>query len=194
MKNLINKFKELADRKPFIKYLSIFFSFIFCILFLIFILDSFLMPVLVKDDYVLKTPNVIGTKIESAQNLLVQFKLDYKVIGEQFSEDYPAGTVIKQTPDPNSDVKAGRKVYLTISKGKQSIIVPNLVGKLSRDARLELIRNGLQIGRETYIANDSIQNDIITWQSINPGSNATPNALVDVIVSQGSKPTFPRLN
>lgn len=90
---------------------------------------------------------VAGQMLEDAIAALKQLGVnpDNIVPNEQFS-DSPPGTVLDQKPkagdlfDPENDV-----IALTVSKGKESFAMPNLVTKKENPARAELDKNNLKL-------------------------------------------------
>jgi len=66
------------------------------------------------------------------------------------------------------------------------IPMPNMIGMQVREARINLMRAGLDIGEITYEYNDTIMRDLIYSQSIPPSIGARPGSLVNVVVSRGA--------
>lgn len=87
------------------------------------------------DDAPLPMPNVVGTRIERATQLL-RDKYERGVIANTVSSDEPAGVVVAQLPDPGVDLRRRPQVVLSVSLGRR---MPNLVG-LQIDAARELLR------------------------------------------------------
>ena len=67
-----------------------------------------------------KMPSIVGLERTSAEIILKNLRLDLQVvIGEEvFSDEYPAGQVIKSVPAKDEIISKGDTVTLTISKGK----------------------------------------------------------------------------
>ncbi|MCB9189488.1 MAG: PASTA domain-containing protein [Flavobacteriales bacterium] len=79
-------------------------------------------------------PYLIGTSASELDDKFNGTELNYKIIDSTYSDEYPAGTVIKQDPDPilNYDsVKPGRTIYLSIvKKGGEYKVLPDITGNL----------------------------------------------------------------
>ena len=63
-------------------------------------------------------PNVIGTTVERAQRSLEG--AGFEVTTVTAPSNQPAGTVIDQTPAPNTEVRAGASITLAVSEGPQA--------------------------------------------------------------------------
>ena len=72
-------------------------------------------------------PSFIGMDIEQAQTSAQSMGFSIKVKKEIFSKKLP-GKIEDQDPLPNSTTKAGRAIYVTISKGEEKIEVPDVLG------------------------------------------------------------------
>ncbi|WP_035099476.1 Stk1 family PASTA domain-containing Ser/Thr kinase [Aneurinibacillus terranovensis] len=82
-------------------------------------------------------PSVVHMPLDQARKLLDDKKLQ-AVITEQNDPNEPAGSVIKQTPEANMQVKQNSVVTLIVSKGKQKVLMPNYIGKKKSDIDNEL--------------------------------------------------------
>lgn len=67
---------------------------------------------------------------------------EFQIVGKEYNNDYPAGTVFKQSPEADSAVEKGTKVSLYISLGPDKITVPNLIGCTVEEAKLKLYEAG----------------------------------------------------
>jgi len=90
-------------------------------------------------------PNVMGKSLTDAVATLDESHLDYQVLESIYDKDHPEGTVLRQTPMPNSQVKSGRIVNLTISKGIELRQVPMVVGATERTAVVQLQNESFEV-------------------------------------------------
>ncbi len=81
---------------------------------------------------------VTGLSVDEATSLLRTAGFLVSV-EEAFSDDVPAGVVMEQDPEKNTDLQPGETVTIVVSKGPQEFPVPNLVG-MGRDAAVAEIR------------------------------------------------------
>ncbi|GGK69446.1 Stk1 family PASTA domain-containing Ser/Thr kinase [Ornithinimicrobium pekingense] len=93
-------------------------------------------------------PDVTGRTQQEASALLTSAGLTVQVAPEQvFDDEVPAGSVVTQSPGPSS-VARGTPVTLTVSKGPETVAVPDVVGRQFRSAEEELVGLGLTVKRE----------------------------------------------
>lgn len=149
------------------------------------IVDQIVLPWFTSTRSVAAVPNVIGKDVNEARLILEQAGLVVQEPKEQFSAKVEKGIVMSQLPAPNSDVKEGRNVYLTISKGYETVRMPSLTNMSLRDARLMLMRSGLGVGDVAYENHDSIPANRILFQSVPAGKDVPYGSNTDVVISQG---------
>jgi eukaryotic-like serine/threonine-protein kinase len=87
-------------------------------------------------------PEVEGLSENDAEDALNQAGFKPK-IERQYSDTVAKGTVISANPPQGEEITKGRTVTLTVSKGKQGIAVPQLVGTTRDDAEGQLSDAGL---------------------------------------------------
>lgn len=105
--------------------------------------DSQVDLVISKGPKPVEIPQVVGTKIKSAQSQLE----DLGLIVEResvFSEQVEKNVVISIKPKPGTTVNSGTSVDVVVSKGPPPVVVPNLVDMPRRKAIAELNRLGLK--------------------------------------------------
>lgn len=89
-----------------------------------------------------KVPDVTGKPLAEAKSILEA--AGFVVAStEAFSDTVPKGNVISQKPDPNVVYETGSTVTLTVSKGPEVIIVPNVRDMSEAQARQTLTAAGL---------------------------------------------------
>lgn len=172
-------------------YGKIYGIFIGILVVLMILFDVWIMPYYVGLDKVVNVPGVVGHSINNARKMLEEQGLSVRIRNEYFNNTIPAGYVTNQIPYPNTQVKPDRTIYLDISKGKQLIEIPDLVGLTLRDAKLALLRtNGLQMNRISYSYNNNLPPDIIASQSVRKGTKVPYGTQVDVVVSLGAEDVY----
>jgi serine/threonine-protein kinase len=176
---------QTDEGKEWLKYLFRIFVLFFFVAFLIGAFDLVLMPWYVGRDEVTKTPDVRNMSFTQAAKMLEQQGFTVKTASEYYNNTVPAGHVVSQMPFPLSMVKSSRTVYLTLSRGKQLLEMPNLVGLSVRDARIALIRLGLSLSNATYEFNENVAANIIFEQSVKTKERLNFGATVNVRVSLG---------
>lgn len=81
-------------------------------------------------------PNLVGVSQEDAKKTIEELGLVLEVDSEEFNSDYAEGYIISQNPlyADNYNVKMGTTVKVTVSKGIEESIVPDVKGKSQEDA------------------------------------------------------------
>ncbi len=153
------------------------------VLILLFLLDFVILPWWVNKAET-KVPNVVGMYEQDAINLLENNDLNPIISDTTFNQNFPKGTIALQKPDPGSVVKVGRRVYLFLSGGEPTVIVPKLIGKSVRDAKFALERIGLVLGEVELVPSNTPKNMIFD-QEYFEGTPLKKGQAVKVFVSSG---------
>ncbi len=132
----------------------------------------------------IEVPDVSNKSSEEASFILGQASLEIGNIKRVFNDTVPQGTVISQSPKPGKKVPKGAMVDIVVSKGEELIMVPDLIGKLLKDARRELSQLGLELTRTSEYSDD-IDKDAIIRQSPAAGTEVKKGLTVSVVVSKG---------
>ena len=93
--------------------------------------------VIIKSPSKVQLPNFTGRSIIPTLQFLQKHRLRAYVY-ERPSANTPHHYITSQVPHPGTIVKSGRTIVLTVSKGKQTAIMPNFVGRLYLDAKNEM--------------------------------------------------------
>ncbi len=168
-------------------YVLISSAFLASLMILVIIIDQLILPGIIHSGDPVKVPYLIGKNIETAKQLLNDADLDIEKTIEQYSETAPEGQVINQIPKPGIFVKEGRNIYLTVSKGKETVKMPFLIGQSLTTARRTLQNNGLNLGEVSYAFSEGYGADTVIIQSINVGQDVVYGAAVNIVASRGSE-------
>lgn len=135
-------------------------------------------------------PDLSGYEYQEASELLEDSGLQYEVsLDSGFSTELPALAVLKQIPDPTSQVKTGRKVYLTLNARNAPLIkMPNLVNMQLKNVQEILSNIGLVRGDIIYVPDIGI--NVVLEQryrgvSVNEGFEIPKGATIDLVVGDG---------
>ncbi|MDN5363642.1 MAG: eukaryotic-like serine/threonine-protein kinase [Eubacteriales bacterium] len=134
-------------------------------------------------------PDVRGMTLDQAERILEERGLRALVIDQQYSSEVPAGQVISQVPEPGRKVKKGRTVNLVLSKGVETVSVPDVRGKEVQYARFALEDRGFKV-EITYEFSDTVPQDRVIDQAPEPGSWVEKGSTVTLTVSKGKEPKF----
>lgn len=155
------------------------------LIFLFLIIDNWIMPAIVSGEASVYVPNLTGKTLADAESVLNSEGLNYKVTKEIYSEKFRQGCVVSQMPGSGVKVKSGRPIYITLSKGKETVAVPYLIGSDQRTARTMLVQRGLELGVVYYDFSDSYSKGLIIMQSVNAGSYVPYGNVINITLSKG---------
>ncbi len=129
-------------------------------------------------------PNVIGTNYTESTVMLTQKGLFVEISEQVASTEYPANTIITQTPSAGDRVKPGQKVRVVISIGAKKTTVPILLNKSLSDAQITIENNKMKLGEVTEQAND-LPAGLVLSQNPAGGLPAEENTVIELVVSLG---------
>lgn len=185
-KNIINSL-TYSNSNKYYRYLMVFFTYLVGLFVFLYIIDSFVIPAFVHNRASLIVPNVIGLNEQQGSNVIKKSELKAVISSEIYSSTYPKGYIIKQLPKSGLKVKSNRPIYLTVSKGNETVKMPNLINASLRNARVILINMGMSIGVISYEFSENIPKDSIMTQSI-PANRIIPyGEIINIIISRGSE-------
>jgi eukaryotic-like serine/threonine-protein kinase len=150
---------------------------------LAFIVDIFIMPWYVNSVEVV-VPNTVGINRDEATKILLDSNLNAIVEGPRYSDEFPIDQVIYQKPEAGSIVKENRRVYIVISGGNPLTIMPYLLDKTLRDAKVSIERMGFVLGNVTEVKSESKANTIVE-QYPKEGTNLQKGTKVNLKISVG---------
>jgi len=130
-------------------------------------------------------PNLVGKSVTDANSELRSRGLLLRVADRIYSEQ-PINTVVRQTPPPGLLMKVSQQAHVVLSLGQRQLQIPPLEGNSLRVSRIELLREGLQVGEVSGLTLPDIPADTVVMQSPKPGAGAA-SPRVDVLVSQGPR-------
>ena len=152
------------------------------------LLDFVIMPLYTRQYQSIPVPDVSFISLEEAEKILKKKGLLPIRGAEKFDEQYPAGFVLFQSPLADSPVKKGRRVYLTLSKGRRILQMPKLIGMAERDARFNISEMELSLGTIYYRTDAFYPDGVVCAQSIEPGKGINIGTRVQLTVSLGVEP------
>lgn len=132
----------------------------------------------------LTMPALAGKTREEALELVKKARFNTPQISEDFHDTVPEGQISSQDPAPNASVAHNTIVKITVSKGRQPVSMPNLVGKPSQEAQNELTQVGLQ-PQVTEDFSDSVPKGKVISQSVAPNTTVHRLDQVNLVISKG---------
>ena len=130
-------------------------------------------------------PSVIGASLDKANSLFSPLGLKSEVAKRVYSEEVDEGLIIAQNPvggdktDPNGTVK------LTISKGPERYVVPQLIGLTPEAAVNAIAKFPLKTGTITEVFNTQIPKGFVISAEPEPGTKVRRDVAINLVVSKG---------
>lgn len=109
-----------------------------------------------------QVPNIINLPVSEAQNRLYEQGLELGKWNTVSNDTIPKDYIISQRPAPGRVVRTGRKVYPTVSMGKDYLLAPALVKRTLDDARNELASSQFRLGSVARIRNATPRNTVLS--------------------------------
>jgi len=129
-------------------------------------------------------PNVVEMSSERAQNALGELDLTAKLVLESSSE-VAEGNVIRTDPKAGVAVAEGDEITVYVSSGKETVVVPTLVGLSLTQAKEALAGVGLQLGTVIQRNDKSLQADTVMEASEKADAEVAPDTVVNLVVASG---------
>ncbi|MET9500231.1 Stk1 family PASTA domain-containing Ser/Thr kinase [Streptomyces sp. NPDC006622] len=131
-----------------------------------------------------KVPDVQGSRLDRAKELLKSDGLEPGLVTEAFSEDVGKGFVISSSPQAGTERRAGSAVSLVVSKG-DPIDVPDVTGQDLDDARAELEEAGLVVKVSAEEVTSEFDKGQVAAQSPGADKQAADGDTVTLTLSKG---------
>ncbi len=143
-----------------------------------------------KEEKLITVPFLIGKGRKEIEGILGGLGLKLVVSGEEYSEEIPSGSVIKQDPSAGKEVRKGEVIKVFLSKGAKPPVVklvkvPVLIGKERKEAERLVSQGKLKLVVEKEEHSETIKDGCILSQSPEPGSELREGSEVRVVLSKG---------
>ena len=131
----------------FLKAFTINTLIILLFVFVLGIVGDFVLNSFTRHGMSLTLPNLKSLSFNEVERILQQKKLRYLITDTAFVDNMPKGSVVEQNPAPNTKVKEGRIIYLTLNSSSEiGVEIPNLINSSLRYAETVLLGLGLKLG------------------------------------------------
>lgn len=149
----------------------------------ILILSSVMMNIITRHGMHHTVPDFTGVRIGDAELMAKQERLQIIVNDSLFVPAYEGGIVLDQLPKSGAEVKAGRKIYVTINSFRQKMVqVPYVAGRSLRQAKNMLEVAGLEIDKLIY-EEDIATNYVLAVEV--EGRELQPESKVEIEMGEG---------
>ncbi len=143
------------------------------------------LTLIVKSEATVIVPALKEKEVVQALRMLSALGLNTRVKASEYSASIPVNYVIDQDPAPGSEIKKGRNVKLVISRGRQSVSVPDLTGISIHQALMVLEEHGLCRGIRSRSSSPTLAQEVVMAQTPLPGMTINRKNCVDLLVSTG---------
>lgn len=133
---------------------------------------------------IVKVPDVKGSRLDKAEELLKTDGLEPGLVTKAFSDDVLKGFVISTDPEAGTKRHAGTAVSIVVSKGAP-IDIPDVTGDPLDDAKAELEEAGLKVKVATGQVTSEFDKGLVATQSPEEGAEAAEGDTVTLTVSKG---------
>ena len=181
MKNLVQKIVQ----KPLWQNILIGIGFLF-ILFILFFLS---LGWITGYGKTAKVSSVVGQSYIAAQQQLEKEGFEVVILDSIYVDSIAKLAVIRQTPEADEIVKAGRTIYLTINRMvPPKVEMPSLVGFSLKSAELYLQSLQLKLGAITYkpdFARNAVLDQLYNGVSIAQGVKIPLGSIISLVIGTG---------
>jgi serine/threonine-protein kinase len=133
-------------------------------------------------------PPVASLTVDEATVILAPLELGVEVV-EEFSEDIPAGTVIRTEPTSGENARKGSPVTLFVSKGQERYLIPSdLAGQDPNDATSALEALTLVVSGTNEVFDEVIPVGKVVSTDPVGGTSVKRETPVTILVSKGPAP------
>ncbi|MEU6095455.1 Stk1 family PASTA domain-containing Ser/Thr kinase [Streptomyces sp. NPDC047079] len=125
-----------------------------------------------------QVPEVTGSSVDDATAELEDAGLKVRIADTQVTSEFDAGEVARQSPDPGQEAGEGDTVTLTISKGREQVEVPDVVGDNVDDATKALEGAGFRVEEDRGLL--GLFGDTVKDQSVKGGQKAPKGSTITI--------------
>ncbi|MGW7667155.1 Stk1 family PASTA domain-containing Ser/Thr kinase [Streptomyces sp. NPDC054775] len=125
-----------------------------------------------------EVPDVTGSSVDDATAQLRDAGLEVKIADTRIMSAFEAGQVAEQSPGADKEVGEGDTVTLTISKGREQVEVPDVVGDGVDDARRALEEAGFQVEEDRGLL--GLFGETVKSQSVEGGDKAPKGSTITI--------------
>ncbi|MFE4694098.1 Stk1 family PASTA domain-containing Ser/Thr kinase [Streptomyces sp. NPDC056749] len=138
-----------------------------------------------------RVPSLLGKTQSAAEERLSEEGLDLKGVERAYSDTVRRGTVISSDPGSGERIRGNDAVKLVVSRGPETVKVPDVEGLALADARRELKKWGLAPGMVTREFSEEIDRGKVIRTDPRTGTERHTDSAVALVVSKGSPVDVP---
>lgn len=146
------------------------------------------LTLIIKTEDPVIVPDLVGRDVLVGLEMLSDLGLNTRVKEIQYNDQVPQYHVMEQDPEPGSAIKRGRDVKIRVSRGPETIVMPNLSGLSLQQSRILLTENGLCQGNVSRMSSTLNTFGQVMAHDPQPGAMVSRGTGVDLLISQGANP------
>ena len=143
------------------------------------------LTLIIKGEDAVIVPELVGKDVLYSLEVLSDLGLNTRVKATAYHDQVPKNHVIDQDPEAGSAIKRGRDVKIRVSRGPETIIMPNLAGLSLQQSQILLRENGLCQGAVAGMTSSWNPVDQVMAQYPSPGVTVSRKSCADLLVSRG---------
>ena len=128
-------------------------------------------------------PDFLGMDYAQVQNNREYTGMYLFYVTEEYSDTAPAGQIIQQDPAADTVLKAGETIRLVVSKGPETVEMPNLIGFTQDGAVKELEARGLVASCFMVVNDGSYAAGCVVRASEEPGTKVAVGTVITVCIA-----------
>lgn len=173
---MANKLIQKINSNPLLRSLVL----AFCIVVLFVFLVNVLLNLFTRHNSYYSVPNFTGMTLQQASSEAKKNNFRLEIIDSLYVPIYEGGVVLEQTPTSGTEVKSGRRIFLTVNSFKQRMVeVPYVAGYSLRQAKNNLEIAGLTIDKLIYKP-DIATNNVLEQRYQNKTIHASSHLEVEI--------------
>ena len=137
----------------------------------------------------IKVPDFSGIKINDIDKLIAGKNMSYLIIDSVYDAKAIKGTVIRQEPEANADVKEGRTIYLYVTSTQPpKVQMPKFIDRSVRQAVAMISSYGFKLGSITYVPDqcaNCVLDQLVKGKKTAPGTEIPKGTVISLVVGKG---------
>jgi eukaryotic-like serine/threonine-protein kinase len=137
-------------------------------------------------------PDLKGMGVEELEVFLKDHELRYTINDSAYSSEFPPLVVLRQFPQPGTQVKINRVIYVSLNRvAPPTLPLPDLVDRSLVNADVVLKSVELKRGKILYVPSpfrNLVKEIRYEGKEIKAGTRITKGAVIDLVVGDGNGP------